>query len=271
MCGLLSSPSNLNGRLLGNHAFSSRHPDRWWVARLLDHSIPARSCKNLQYTLDWNILMQEVRGRDLFGCLEKNRWQLATFSSLISSTCSPSGEPEMLQPIEMWRCLERCVHLHDAKPKLFLKLWKLKRIGSTYTEKNSNNLCRWEPFFKLEIGNFFISPSPKKWLLEAKKNGALFVDFSPFPMAYLQVPTDPFRGYMGDLLPGLPRNFIELATRVMTGLPVHPAIIQPMDIDYVACKCSWMKKALKYGCFFLSSNVFFVLSFVCVFVWEWVV
>jgi len=32
-------------------------------------------------------------------------------------------------------------------------------------------------------------------------------------------------------------NFIELATRVMTGLPVHPAIIQPMDIDYVACKC----------------------------------
>ena len=32
-------------------------------------------------------------------------------------------------------------------------------------------------------------------------------------------------------------NFIELATRIMTGFPVHPAIIQPMDIDYVACKC----------------------------------
>ena len=32
-------------------------------------------------------------------------------------------------------------------------------------------------------------------------------------------------------------NFIELATRIMTGVPVHPAIIQPMDIDYVACKC----------------------------------
>ena len=32
-------------------------------------------------------------------------------------------------------------------------------------------------------------------------------------------------------------NFIELATRIMTGFPVHAAIIQPMDIDYVACKC----------------------------------
>ena len=31
-------------------------------------------------------------------------------------------------------------------------------------------------------------------------------------------------------------NFIELATRIMTGMPVHPAIIQPMDIDFVACK-----------------------------------
>lgn len=31
-------------------------------------------------------------------------------------------------------------------------------------------------------------------------------------------------------------NFIELATRIMVGLPVYPAIIQPMDIDYVACK-----------------------------------
>jgi len=31
-------------------------------------------------------------------------------------------------------------------------------------------------------------------------------------------------------------NFIELATRIMSGLPVYPAIIQPMDIDYVACK-----------------------------------
>ena len=29
-------------------------------------------------------------------------------------------------------------------------------------------------------------------------------------------------------------NFIELATRIMVGLPVYPAIIQPMDIDYVA-------------------------------------
>lgn len=28
-------------------------------------------------------------------------------------------------------------------------------------------------------------------------------------------------------------NFIELATRIMSGLPVYPAIIQPMDIDYV--------------------------------------
>lgn len=36
-------------------------------------------------------------------------------------------------------------------------------------------------------------------------------------------------------------NFIELATRIMTGPtgagPVRPAIIQPMDLDYVACKC----------------------------------
>ncbi|CAK9103982.1 Protein URA2 [Includes: Glutamine-dependent carbamoyl-phosphate synthase [Durusdinium trenchii] len=32
-------------------------------------------------------------------------------------------------------------------------------------------------------------------------------------------------------------NFIELATRIMTGLPVRSAIIQPMDIDFVACKC----------------------------------
>eukprot|EP00913_Durusdinium_trenchii_P032952 g30848.t1 len=31
-------------------------------------------------------------------------------------------------------------------------------------------------------------------------------------------------------------NFIELATRIMTGLPVYPAIIQPMDIDYVASR-----------------------------------
>ena len=31
-------------------------------------------------------------------------------------------------------------------------------------------------------------------------------------------------------------NFIELATRIMSGLPVYPAIIQPMDIDYVV---SW--------------------------------
>eukprot|EP00439_Symbiodinium_sp_Y106_P070103 s3034_g12.t1 len=31
-------------------------------------------------------------------------------------------------------------------------------------------------------------------------------------------------------------NFIELATRIMTGMPVHPAIIQPMDIEFVACK-----------------------------------
>ena len=47
--------------------------------------------------------------------------------------------------------------------------------------------------------------------------------------------------YPNHSVASLPRNFIELATRVMTGLPVHPAIIQPMDIDYVACKCSWIQ------------------------------
>merc|ERR1719498_1811045 len=31
-------------------------------------------------------------------------------------------------------------------------------------------------------------------------------------------------------------NFIELATRAMVGLPVKAASIQPMDIDFVACK-----------------------------------
>jgi len=31
-------------------------------------------------------------------------------------------------------------------------------------------------------------------------------------------------------------NFVELATRVMLGVPVRSATIQPMDIDYVACK-----------------------------------
>jgi len=31
-------------------------------------------------------------------------------------------------------------------------------------------------------------------------------------------------------------NFVELATRVMLGLPVRSAKIQPMEIDYVACK-----------------------------------
>ncbi|CAE7592891.1 URA2, partial [Symbiodinium sp. CCMP2456] len=31
-------------------------------------------------------------------------------------------------------------------------------------------------------------------------------------------------------------NFIELATRVMVGMPVRSAVIQPMDIDFVACK-----------------------------------
>ena len=31
-------------------------------------------------------------------------------------------------------------------------------------------------------------------------------------------------------------NFIELATRIMVGMPVRPAIIQPMDIEFVACK-----------------------------------
>merc|ERR1719261_1445267 len=31
-------------------------------------------------------------------------------------------------------------------------------------------------------------------------------------------------------------NFIELATRAMVGLPVQAASIQPMDIDFVACK-----------------------------------
>merc|ERR1719420_2772 len=31
-------------------------------------------------------------------------------------------------------------------------------------------------------------------------------------------------------------NFIDLATRVMLGMPVRPATIQPTDIDYVACK-----------------------------------
>lgn len=34
-------------------------------------------------------------------------------------------------------------------------------------------------------------------------------------------------------------NFIELATRIMSGLPVYPAIIQPMDIDYVVTW--WLK------------------------------
>jgi len=31
-------------------------------------------------------------------------------------------------------------------------------------------------------------------------------------------------------------NFIELATRVMVGMPVRSAVIQPMDIEFVACK-----------------------------------
>merc|ERR1719210_693052 len=31
-------------------------------------------------------------------------------------------------------------------------------------------------------------------------------------------------------------NFIELATRVMLGIPVRPAVIQPIDMDFVAAK-----------------------------------
>merc|ERR1719498_1814108 len=33
-------------------------------------------------------------------------------------------------------------------------------------------------------------------------------------------------------------NFIDLATRVMLGVPARPATIQPTDIDYVACRVS---------------------------------
>jgi predicted RNA binding protein YcfA (HicA-like mRNA interferase family) len=31
-------------------------------------------------------------------------------------------------------------------------------------------------------------------------------------------------------------NFIELATRVFLGMPVHPKPVQPIDMEYVACK-----------------------------------
>jgi hypothetical protein len=31
-------------------------------------------------------------------------------------------------------------------------------------------------------------------------------------------------------------NFVELATRIMLGCPVHSATIQPMDLEYVSCK-----------------------------------
>merc|ERR1712176_1172995 len=31
-------------------------------------------------------------------------------------------------------------------------------------------------------------------------------------------------------------NFIEIATRIMLGLPVRPAMVQPIDMDYIACK-----------------------------------
>merc|ERR1712217_1017656 len=31
-------------------------------------------------------------------------------------------------------------------------------------------------------------------------------------------------------------NFVELATRIMLGLQVRPAMVQPIDMDYIACK-----------------------------------
>merc|ERR1719191_313052 len=31
-------------------------------------------------------------------------------------------------------------------------------------------------------------------------------------------------------------NFIELATRVFLGMPVHPKPVQPIDMEYVCCK-----------------------------------
>jgi hypothetical protein len=31
-------------------------------------------------------------------------------------------------------------------------------------------------------------------------------------------------------------NFIELATRVILDMPVHPVTVQPIDMDYIACK-----------------------------------